>query len=222
MSSLVVSGDTSGSVTIAAPAVAGSGTLTLPVATDTLVGKATTDTLTNKSIAATQLTGTIAVARLPAGSVIRVEAAYKTDVQTITASMTFVDISGLSITITPASASSTFLIIWNVTMGNAADASHGYVRLNRSGTPIALADTAGSRTSASSAIINTSGVGQTIPSGNSFLDSPATGSAITYKLTAASNAAGASTFINRSSRDDNNANFDGRSTSSLTILEIGG
>ena len=62
MSSIVVAGDTSGTITIAAPAVAGSGTLTLPVATDTLVGKATTDTLTNKSIAATQLTGVVAVA----------------------------------------------------------------------------------------------------------------------------------------------------------------
>ncbi len=72
MSAIVVAGDTSGSITIAAPAVAGSGTLTLPVATDTLIGKATTDTLTNKSIAATQLTGTIAAAALPAGSVLQV------------------------------------------------------------------------------------------------------------------------------------------------------
>ena len=39
MSSLVVSGDTSGAITIAAPAVAGSGTLTLPVATDTHDGQ---------------------------------------------------------------------------------------------------------------------------------------------------------------------------------------
>ena len=42
-------GSTSGQTTISASATA-SGTLTLPAATDTLVGKATTDTLTNKSI----------------------------------------------------------------------------------------------------------------------------------------------------------------------------
>ena len=53
MSSVIVSGDTSGSITISAPLVAGSGTLTLPVATDTLVGKATTDTLTNKTLGST-------------------------------------------------------------------------------------------------------------------------------------------------------------------------
>lgn len=50
MAQISISGDTSGTVTLAAPSVSGSSVLTLPVATDTLVGKATTDTLTNKTL----------------------------------------------------------------------------------------------------------------------------------------------------------------------------
>lgn len=46
---LSFAGATSGNTTIAAASIA-SGTLTLPAATDTLVGKATTDTLTNKTL----------------------------------------------------------------------------------------------------------------------------------------------------------------------------
>jgi len=45
-------GSTSGATTLVATAVAGTTSLILPAASDTLVGKATTDTLTNKSIAA--------------------------------------------------------------------------------------------------------------------------------------------------------------------------
>ena len=53
MSSVVISGDTSGSVTLAAPAVAGSPTLTLPTTTGTVlastaVSSSTTNTVTNK------------------------------------------------------------------------------------------------------------------------------------------------------------------------------
>lgn len=48
LGSLVLSGSTSGTTTIN-PNVTASGTLTLPAATDTLIGKATTDTLTNKT-----------------------------------------------------------------------------------------------------------------------------------------------------------------------------
>ena len=44
------SGSTSGTITVLAAAVAGTNSLTLPAATDTLVGRATADTLTNKSI----------------------------------------------------------------------------------------------------------------------------------------------------------------------------
>ena len=50
MGNLTLNGATSGQITISPPAVAGSNTLTLPAATDTLVGKNTNDTLTNKTI----------------------------------------------------------------------------------------------------------------------------------------------------------------------------
>jgi hypothetical protein len=50
------SGSTSGTTTIVATATAGTTTLTLPAATDTLVGKATTDTLTNKTLTSPTLT----------------------------------------------------------------------------------------------------------------------------------------------------------------------
>lgn len=180
--------------------------------------------LPDATVTAAELASGAARSNFGAGAVLQVVQAYKTDTQTISsATPTFVDITGLSVTITPASSSSKFLIMWSVVMGNAADASHGYVRLNRNGTAIALADTASNRTRASSGVVNTAITGQTIPSTNVFLDSPATASAITYKLTASNNnVGGSSTFINRSSRDTDLTGYDGRSTSNITVLEIAG
>jgi len=56
------SGSTSGTITVAATAIAGTNTLTLPAATDTLVGRATTDTLTNKTINGANNTLTVRLA----------------------------------------------------------------------------------------------------------------------------------------------------------------
>jgi len=50
------SGSTSGTTTVLSGATAGTSVLTLPVATDTLVGKTTTDTLTNKTLTSPTLT----------------------------------------------------------------------------------------------------------------------------------------------------------------------
>ena len=58
MAKLILSGDTSGSVTLESPAVSGTTTLTLPTTTDTLVGKTTTDTLTNKTLTSPVIDGT--------------------------------------------------------------------------------------------------------------------------------------------------------------------
>jgi hypothetical protein len=52
-----LNGATSGSVTITAPAVAGTNTLTLPAVTDTLVGLAATQTLTGKTLTSPTITG---------------------------------------------------------------------------------------------------------------------------------------------------------------------
>jgi hypothetical protein len=62
-------GDTSGATRLNAAAVAGSTTLTLPAATDTLVGKATTDTLTNKTLTAPTITGTGSIAGVFTGNI---------------------------------------------------------------------------------------------------------------------------------------------------------
>ena len=55
MADIILAGSTSGSITVSAPAISGSNTLTLPAVTDTLVGLAATQTLTNKTLTAPAL-----------------------------------------------------------------------------------------------------------------------------------------------------------------------
>ena len=148
MSSISVAGDVSGAISIAAPSAAGSGVLTLPTGTDTLVGKATTDTLTNKSIAATQLTGTIAASVLPAGSVLQVvnsqTGALATTTATISPDDTIPQITEgaqfLSLAITPISATSK-LLFQIVLMVSTSGANNVVVALFQGATANAIAGT---------------------------------------------------------------------------------
>ena len=206
MSSVIIAGNTSGTITLDAPNVAGTTTLTLPTTSGNILTSAS-------SLTASQM---------PTGSVLQVLNVYKTDTQSFAPSTTFSDITGLSITITPTSSSSKFLIYFSVTIGGGADATHGYVRINRNGTVIGQADTASNRTPASGSVINTATAGQTIPTTTMYLDSPATSSAITYKLTATANNSGVTIYVNKSSRDNDASGYDGRGTSSLVVMEVKG
>ena len=202
MAAIIIAGNTSGSITLSAPDISGSNTLTLPVATDTLVGKATTDTLTNKSIAATQLTGTIAAAALPAGSVLQVvNATYSTEVANSTS--TYAD-TGLTATITPRSASSKILVIINQSDVGKTNNTSCMIRLLRGATVI--------YTPAGLAAFTITATVNVVSVGGNYLDSPATTSATTYKTQFASQANIAAVVINRAPGG----------TSSITLMEIQG
>ena len=210
MADIIVAGNTSGAITISAPLVAGSGVLTLPTGTDTLVGKATTDTLTNKSIAATQLTGTIAASVLPAGSVLQVvNATYAT--QTTSSTNVYIT-TGLTASITPRSTSSKILVFANVVgifKSNSFTTTGIGLRLYRGASSIiGFEDIAGYTGSTQS---NSPGSCST-----TYLDSPATISATTYTVYFAS------TLNTSNVTVQNFLNTQANSTSTITLMEIQG
>ena len=194
MSLVAISGNASGTgtLTIAAPNTNSNYTLTLPTNTGTLIS--------TKS----------------AGTVLQVVQTTKTNSFTTT-SGSAVDITGLSVSITPSSTTSKILVSVMMETGHTGnDLGHSYLYLVRNSTNIFIADTAGSRKSATLVGNYLEQVMQSKVV--QYLDSPSTTSSVTYKMQALTTAG---TFcINRSGRDSDNTNFDGRGVSSITVMEI--
>ena len=147
--------------------------------------------------------------------VLQVVSTTKTDTFTTT-STTFTDVTGLTVSITPSSTSSKILVIGSLSASDDYGSQAGSARFARGGTGIFVGDTAGSRTSGFSPAPSFAGTFLTM--GATYLDSPASTSALTYSWQVA--LAGAGTFyVNRSKTDTNSAAFQ-RAASSITVLEI--
>ena len=125
----------------------------------------------------------------------------------------------LTVSITPSSTSNKVLITYGINGGTNGDTMHGYVAIFRNSTQLFQADASGSKRSATSVINTATQVQQYY--GGTFLDSPSTTSAITYTIQVLSSN-GQTLYINRSARDNDAIAYDGRSVSSLTVMEIAG
>jgi len=158
----------------------------------------------------------MSAANMPAGSVIQTIQTVKTDAFTTT-STSYVTL--MTVSITPFSASNKVLITFGTNGSTPGDVMHGYVAIFRNSTQVFQADPTGSRRSATS-VINTA-TQQQFYYGGTFLDSPATTSAINYTIQVLSSN-GTTLYINRSARDTDLLAYDGRSVSSITVMEIKG
>ena len=129
-----------------------------------------------------------------------------------TASTSYTDVTGMSVSITPSLNTSKVFVVCNI---NYANAGSGFVQLMRGSTAISIGDASGTRT-------RSSGGGQTaVTAFNTisiaYLDSPATTSSTTYKMQVRTESG--TVYINSTTNQDN-APYSGTAASNITVMEI--
>ena len=178
------------------------------------------------SMAASKLTGALpaldgsALTGVSGGKVLQVVSTDKTDTFSTT-STSFVDVTGLSVTITPSSTSSKILVTGALVCS--ASSHWVYARLMRDSTQVLTpAGTLGNRTTANFGF-GTYQASNYMPATLPIhaLDSPSSTSALTYKIQIECYAG--TSYVNRTGRDaDHSSGYDMRGVSTITVAEIEG
>jgi len=149
---------------------------------------------------------------------LQVISVVKTDTFTTT-STSFVDVTGYTVAITPSSSTSKILIIADYFISNSGTGGEraAFTRLMRDSTQIGTATSVGSRIPANSAYFTFSDARNGMDATTVFFDSPASTSALNYKIQL--KATGNSAVFNRWGEDNDNSSYP-RMTSTITVLEI--
>jgi hypothetical protein len=184
LSSVIVAGNVSGSVTLDAPAVSGSTVITLPTVSGTM--------LTNKS----------------PGTVLQVISTQVVARSFSTSSTSYVDITGLSATITPTSATSKIMITGIVSCGLSVSGEILNLAISRNGTVV------GSGNEGNIVSTNAS-ADRAYAFPIQYLDSPASTSALTYTFQTKIIGGSYTFYLNRRGSTDL---YNG--TSVITLMEI--
>jgi hypothetical protein len=154
------------------------------------------------------------------GKLLQVVSTAKTDTYSQSVSLTYTDVTGLSVAITPTLATSkVYVSVLLHTANDTASGERGMFRIMRDSTAIGIGDAAGSRTRATTGYFSLTNTQTMNMYGMNFLDSPATTSATTYKIQMF-NTSGAVQYVNRTS-DNADASYTGRVISTITVMEIG-
>ena len=170
-------------------------------------------------------TASLADSNMPAGSVLQVVSTTKTDTYsaTVAAGAASALIPSLTASITPSSTSNKVLVtvvlnaVFNTTAGQ-----NMHTILFRVTTAIGIGDAAGSRSRVTSSTQNASSTSSNNLFTISFLDSPATTSAITYGVKVRTEySASRVIYVNMTESTTDNVYF-GRQISTITVMEIGG
>ena len=132
-------------------------------------------------------------------------------------STTYVDVTGLSVSITPKFSTSKILVRIDI---STSSTSMGIFQIVRGSTPIAIGDSGGgSHTQSTTEPLQWTGSNgdRGTYGGMTWLDQPATTSATTYKVQGYGDAG--TWYLNRTA-SDSNAIYGPRSVSTITVMEI--
>jgi len=152
------------------------------------------------------------------GKVLQVVQTVKSDTFS-SSSSSWTDITGLSASITPSSASSKILIMYSIVASESAS-QFATFRIARNSTGIGVGDASGNRQTATTSAWGGGANNYSNSQSVQYLDSPSTTSSTTYKVQVISTAS-QTIYINRNVRD-NDASYEPRTISTITVMEIAG